>query len=798
MAHRRIGKDLRTASVEAVLEIALRGSHDTRSADANEWFWIRRLGHSLVDNVTAKEFLSRGAWSPRHLTAEEIDDLSVPELEVLSLSRSTRARVAAAANRRTPKPALERLAADPDTEVRSAVGHNPVVPGEVLAKMQCAFLARGGEPRVNDEISAERLEWLWLDVDDWRLPVNLELAEEVICGYGSPEERQAKLAQHKKVPPDLRRRLATRYDLSGEVAALLAGDSALEVRQALARKFREKWPVEIAQRLARDGAAEVRAALASSLWAPEGVLRQLARDEDSDVRAAAGCQLGLPADAREQLLNDCDPEVRREIVLNGSFGPLELAALDGQDTLRPHLQERLTSTSKMTPTDDLRELAGSPHAGTRAAVALNMSTPEDVLEVLANDPEESVRNAVYKMLGTDSTRHYGYYDEPEIWWYRRDDLDVEALARAKSPQVRALMATTSAYTARRGGSIGTSQLHDLVRDPDPIVRAAAATNPLIVFEDLVRLCDDSEPRVRQAAANEVVRGLRQLASPRDSDGGLGDGRDFGWLEDRLYLPKELREVVRWSEWPGDHPMRRRLHSSTEREFSWAGDSFKDDLSLLSSSRSATARAAIASYREPPDRHFGPKSVPADVLLRLAQDPEESVREAALTNTSPAAQTVAGDPDTPTEVLLGYARSKASFIREAVAGNPKTPEAVLANLVRDPHKEVRAAVAGHDKTPAEALAVLVRDPSKRVRAAVAGNPRTPGPALSELSTESDQVVAEALAKNPGALAGALRRVAFSPSAQVRRAVASNRNTPEDTLEILSHDEDPLVRSIANSR
>ena len=482
----------------------------------------------------------------------------------------------------------------------------------------------------------------------------------------------------------------------------------------------------------------------------------------------------------------------------------------------------------MADTRDLRELAGSPHAETRAAVALNMATPEDVLEALADDAEEVVRNAVYNILGTDSTRNYGYYDEPELWWYRRDNVDVETLARAKNPRVRALMAPTSFYTARGGREIGAPLLHDLVRDPDPVVRAAAATNPKIVFEDLVRLCNDSEPRVSQAAANEVVRGLRRMVSSADSDQGSRDGLEFRWLKDRPNLPEELREVVRWAEWPEEHPMRRRLHSSTAREFSWADHSWKNDLAMLSTSRSPTARAAVASYSGVPDRRFGSligsKPVLADVLLLLAQDPEEGVREAAFSNTSPAAWMVARDSNTPTEVLLGYARSDVSSIREAVAGNPKTPEAVLANLLRDPHEGVRAAVAGHDKTPAEALANLMRDPSKRVRAAVAGNaktpeavlaklvrdpseavraavagnPRTPGDALSELSAESDQSVAEALAKNPKAPIGALRTLAFSSSAQVRRAVASNPNTPRDTLEILAHDEDPLVRSIANSR
>ena len=60
--------------------------------------------------------------------------------------------------------------------------------------------------------------------------------------------------------------------------------------------------------------------------------------------------------------------------------------------------------------------------------------------MLANDADADVQNAVYKILGTETTLSYGYYSETPIWWYRREQLDVVALSKSTNPRVRALMA----------------------------------------------------------------------------------------------------------------------------------------------------------------------------------------------------------------------------------------------------------------------------------------------------------------------------------------------------------------------
>ncbi len=77
-----------------------------------------------------------------------------------------------------------------------------------------------------------------------------------------------------------------------------------------------------------------------------------------------------------------------------------------------------------------------------------------------------------------------------------------------------------------------------------------------------------------------------------------------------------------------------------------------------------------------DRH-----APADVLRRLAGDPDDAVRMA-----------VAAHPSTPEDVLRALVREDA--LAPALAGNPGTPQDVLHGLARHPSADVRARAARH--------------------------------------------------------------------------------------------------------
>ncbi len=101
--------------------------------------------------------------------------------------------------------------------------------------------------------------------------------------------------------------------------------------------------------------------------------------------------------------------------------------------------------------------------------------------------------------------------------------------------------------------------------------------------------------------------------------------------------------------------------------------------------------------------------------------------------------VAGNPNTPRQVLLRLAEDANVSIRRAVAENPRTPIEVLKKLVFDPDSEVRMAVAENKNSPAEILALLARDENVDVRYGVAESPHMPEAILVALAHDDNPYV-----------------------------------------------------------
>ena len=106
------------------------------------------------------------------------------------------------------------------------------------------------------------------------------------------------------------------------------------------------------------------------------------------------------------------------------------------------------------------------------------------------------------------------------------------------------------------------------------------------------------------------------------------------------------------------------------------------------------------------------------------------------------------------------------VRKVVAGNPNTPRQVLTRLATDEEPAIRRCVAVNPKTPIDVLRRLATDDSGEVRLAIAENPYVPTDVLICLATDLD--------------------------VDVRFGVAENPHMPEDVLFKLSTDENPYVR------
>lgn len=739
---RTIPKSIRTSPIEVLWSLAMSQRQDQEAHGANEWYWVRRFGHPLVDHINIKSFMSLQSIYAKELTKDEIGQLTTRDLDVLARSQSPLAREVAARHKSCPAGALALLAEDADSAVRRAVGHNPSTPAAVIASMQ----SRVQFGKTNDEVDEERVRFLWMELDSGRL--------------------DEALAMEIASDPDYR--------------------YTAEHRLALGRR--------------KYLSVEVRTALAENRSTPPEILARLAEDPDASVRIAAGTNMSLPESSRLRLLKDRDRQVRTKLMIEGQFSDAVVLSWDNDYESRHCLARRLEAgvwvwgdKRNWDSEAVLRELSQSPHPETRAGVALNAHTPVDVLEHLAEDEEKIVRDAVGRALSFGSANDYfhGGLDLTYIWWYRRDfeESELSQLAHSASPRVRASIATR----LPRG-----ADLQNLTKDPDPFVRRSAAGHPLIDFDDLIRLSDDPDEDVRQSVAQRVHWQLRTRQEPPE--------KIENWLEWQETIPpaipqkyglmgsgpdmEHLRLGKPWDReapWPRDDALDRLSRVGNERIRA----------AVAAYSGSYSARMGESSFAASFDLRLGPET-----LTRLLQDSSTLVRESSLKNTGPAAIAVAAGSNAPSEALVGYARSKAPAVRRAVATNPATPGPVLANLARDSDLEVRVAVAGNQATPTEALVVLSEDRDEDLVLALLSNPNTPAEFLEAQATRKTDFGEyerhRRLAGNPSSPAVVLAKIAYSKWVDVRQAVAANVHTPPETIEILSFDEDPRVRQAVKRR
>ncbi|HBC43228.1 MAG TPA: hypothetical protein DCZ88_15425 [Pseudanabaena sp.] len=104
---------------------------------------------------------------------------------------------------------------------------------------------------------------------------------------------------------------------------------------------------------------------------------------------------------------------------------------------------------------------------------------------------------------------------------------------------------------------------------------------------------------------------------------------------------------------------------------------------------------------------------------------------------------AGDPTTPTEVLVEL--SKYEALSPVVAGNPNTPTEILFQLCKDERNHRH--LSGNPKTPQKLLAQLSISSNEEVRFRVAYHQNTPVNTLIKLSKDEDDIVRSCVAKNP---------------------------------------------------
>ena len=222
--------------------------------------------------------------------------------------------------------------------------------------------------------------------------------------------------------------------------------------------------------------------------------------------------------------------------------------------------------------------------------------------------------------------------------------------------------------------------------------------------------------------------------------------------------------------------------------------------------------------------------PADVLVALSTDPDEYVRTRVSGNesTMPATiialshdasprvrQGVADRANLPLDVLERLLNDESQEVREIALANPgarevfhrrgefnqkqaptPTNRAMLLEMAANSRAQVRLLVAFDPNADADILSFLGGERrSTHVRRAVAANPHSPANLLASLAEDSDELVLQAVAFNGATPAGVLLDLA-ARSVDLALLVALNPDTPDEVLDVLTNDAEPLVRFVAN--
>lgn len=473
----------------------------------------------------------------------------------------------------------------------------------------------------------------------------------------------------------------------------------------------------------------------------------------------------------------------------GTYDPLTIGrALDGPPDLRVQAAFTLARIGEPRVTRVLEGLLGDPAAEVRRAAAFNLGSmagkvdDSAVRELLAavGDPDRETG-----ILAIEALARLGVPLEPVI--DRLADVpEAEVLPRLLPPLFRfrspevvrwaevglvledpRLHALAAYALAREPQSAGIGLLRELLADPDPWVRgwAARALGNIGQREDLDRL----RPLLDDPAPGPIVRALgaaRQLISA-----GKVAAPD-AWLPRIVELLADPRPGVRLTAietsavWLLDDRLGAALagfaDSSQRRE---------RELALLALAEGGDPRGAalVVRWAGDPDPAIRQRVAEAaalygaqEVLLRLAEDPVPSVRQAALdvrlaASDEAAASVIArralGDPDPAVRATaLAWAEEHPVIEIEALA-------AAFAGY-RDRLLDARLAAAGAFRARAEA------EPLER-GALVA--------ALEELARDPEPAIHRAAAE----ALGALDREPPAPTPGDRRPVSAYRQMVQRT-------------------
>lgn len=530
--------------------------------------------------------------------------------------------------------------------------------------------------------------------------------------------------------------------------------------------------------------APQRQALAANPESSPGLLSRLAADDNLHVRRAAAQNPATPA-ATLQLLQRAGstPDLRGARPSASRLSTHEIAELVQLGAWG----RRLVAQHPDADTATLTQLAALGSGTLRQLVASHRSCSPALLGELCGDVDARVRRAAAAHPGVPTERLAllcGAGSRADLSGFDEND------SAAGDTDFKALIAA---------GVYG---------------RQLAARHPRIDQENLSRLAEDADWRVRAAVAENPSADGALLATLA----GLDTFATQQCIATHAHTPSAVLETL-----AAEPDVRLRVAVAANPNAS------PELLRKLALDGSSAVREAVAAHELLADhdrRQLAAAGSAADLQSFVEPDPTlgGGVLAELAQHGGWGQRLAARHPATPTEVLVRLLTSGDPLLRDLAARHPACPATLLEQLVAagssaDLQGFERAAdrlpaawieslielgpwarrlVARHPWASAEHLGRLSHDTDTAVRRAVAKNPSAPAAVTDQMVHDVSHDVRWALVNRADLSVRALSELLGDPIPTIRLAAVEHPNTSADAVKFLRFDLDEDVRAAARVR
>jgi hypothetical protein len=655
-----------------------------------------------------------------------------------------------------------------------------------------------------------------------------------------------------------KKNIARHPNICEATLALLAKDSSPRVRLAVAQNplTNNDLRIQILKILITDKSQMIRAAIAGWSKTPIYLLKQIVDDlllnskPETLICAALIGNLNTPVDLKLKVIEYISPielnslkDLEIGIALKLNFNLIKNQSLDKLSFIG--LNDLAKSPD--TPVYLLEQIA-QLEIESSIYLAENPSTPSEILVKLARQfVRKSINNNNSNLIPEKILQNPNLpiIEKHKLFITKKEQKEIE-----KTNQILA-QKTDNPYALARVLETGDQKvkisvasnyktpiqvLEQLAQDEDENIRQTVAQNPNISLEIAIKLAQDRSSKVQLSLVkskielppevlhklaqtrNEFIRKeiaknkntppiiLRYLASDRQTQ--LEVLKNPNTPRDILaeYIPqitneKQIESILRGTDYT--QQKNPQMPSNVLEILSHHPKDVIRYLVALYPTASITTlkRLAFDNYHMVRQTVAGNPNTPSDTLIEMAK---KNVINTTVGSAHSVPYIIAERKDATPEALNYLARQPVSTVRSNVVRNNNTSLETLEWLIdNESDANILSIIAQNTKLTPELQEKLASNLSNKVRHSLATNPNATAETLSiiyltMMTAETDIEVHLAVASHPNTPVDFIENLSIAKNSAVRAGVASNPNAPQYLIEKLAQDESVEVhRAVANN-